>query len=128
MKINFDFNPKSLKESEIEKQESEIIFNNREVVILNRKYKCKTFSSQEDADIYLSKHPNMELLSVDIEGFNIIPLDYYGTEVNFTPYEFKRYEISTINKVEVIKKPSRITWISEETTLKKDLKRKRWDS
>lgn len=118
MKINFNIQPQnSIKD--------EPVYNNREVVILNRKYKCKCFLSQEDVDDYLIQHPSMEVLSTDEEGINIIPLDYYGVEVVFLPYEFKRYEIEKIGlKPEVVKKPSRITWISEETTIKLDTKKK----
>lgn len=121
MKINFDFNPNSLKEND----KKDFIFNHREVIIMNRKYKCKTFLSQEDADEYLDLHPNLEILSLDSEGINIIPSDYYGVEVVFTPYEFKRYEIQNIEEVKKVeKKHSKVTWISEESTIKRDTKRK----
>jgi hypothetical protein len=92
MRLNLDFNPNS------QPERKEWIFNKREIIILNRKYSCQTFLSQEEADEYIEKYPENEVLSIDSEGINVIPLGYDGIEVEFIPYEFKRYPIEPIDE------------------------------
>lgn len=127
MKINFDFNPNSEKQETVTELKINLNFITRQVIILNTKYKCKCFENEESANEYLKQNPEYELLSYDNEGFNVIPKDYYGVEVVFNAYEFKKhYEgFEKLTEEEKPKKHTKVTWIAEESTIKPIKRQKR---
>lgn len=102
-----------------------INYEKRTVDILNRRYNVLSFFSEVEANDFISKNPKYSILSSDEIYFNVSLSDYDGVEINFIPYEFKRYEIEKIPQLkQEVKKHTKVTWISEENSIKRDVKRK----
>lgn len=105
-------------------------YENGTVDFMNRRYKCLIFFSEDEALKFINSNPKYEILTADSLCVNVIPSDYDGVEIEFIPYEFKKYPIEPIEitgekigeKHKKVTKPSEnksgVSWITEEKKLK----------